>query len=159
MHIDAFPSRPMQGWRILRVFANVNPVAPREWRVGEPFELVAKRFLPQIGSPLPGWPRVLALLGITKQLRTPYDHLMLGIHDRMKADLDYQAYCPQRPVSFPAGSTWTCFTDAVSHATVRGQFAFEQTFYIPVWAMRDPSRSPLRIMERLTGRKLVATRN
>jgi hypothetical protein len=48
LHIDAFPSRPNRGERILRVFANVNPEgAPRVWRVGEPFEDVAERFLPR----------------------------------------------------------------------------------------------------------------
>jgi hypothetical protein len=39
MHVDAFPSRPNYGERILRVFTNVNPEGlPRVWRVGEPFE-------------------------------------------------------------------------------------------------------------------------
>jgi hypothetical protein len=36
-----------------------------------------------------------------------------------------------------------------------GQFAFEQTFYLPVNAMKDPERSPLRVLERLTGRTLA----
>jgi len=40
LHIDAFPSRPMHGRRILRFFANVAPDAPRHWRVGEPFEIL-----------------------------------------------------------------------------------------------------------------------
>ncbi|RBL65101.1 3-deoxy-D-manno-oct-2-ulosonic acid (Kdo) hydroxylase, partial [Pseudomonas sp. MWU13-2625] len=49
LHVDAFPSRPTYGERILRVFTNVNPAGvPRVWRVGEPFEDVAKRFLPHI---------------------------------------------------------------------------------------------------------------
>jgi hypothetical protein len=34
LHIDAFPSRPNHGERILRVFTNVNPIADRVWRVG-----------------------------------------------------------------------------------------------------------------------------
>jgi hypothetical protein len=36
-----------------------------------------------------------------------------------------------------------------------GQFAFEQTFYLPVSAMKNPERSPLRVLERLQGRTLV----
>ena len=48
LHVDAFPSRPNYGERILRVFTNLNPDdAPRVWRVGEPFEAVARRFLPR----------------------------------------------------------------------------------------------------------------
>src|SRR5437016_4945530 len=43
LHVDAFPSRPMQGRRILRVFSNVNPSGePRVWHVGEAFESMAQ---------------------------------------------------------------------------------------------------------------------
>jgi len=155
LHVDAFPSRPLQGLRILRVFSNVNPSAPRLWRVGEPFEQVARKFLPQIRAPFPGTSWLLHTLHITKTRRTPYDHLMLGIHDRMKADEVYQRECPQTELSIPPGATWACFTDSVPHAAMSGQFAFEQTFYLPVTAMRDPAKSPLRILERLTGRVLA----
>src|SRR5205807_1069566 len=31
LHVDAFPSRPTNGYRILRLFANVNPTEPRVW--------------------------------------------------------------------------------------------------------------------------------
>jgi hypothetical protein len=36
-----------------------------------------------------------------------------------------------------------------------GQYQLEQTFLLPVDAMLDESRSPLRILERLTGRRLA----
>jgi hypothetical protein len=56
LHIDAFPSNPMHGTRLLRVFSNVNPRGqPREWRVGEPFEDHARRYLSAIRRPLPGY--------------------------------------------------------------------------------------------------------
>jgi hypothetical protein len=155
LHVDAFPSRPVRGVRILRVFANVNSRAPRVWRVGEPFESVAKRFVPQVRRQMPGSSWLLHRLRITKSPRTEYDHLMLGIHDGMKADSEYQQRCPQSEVSLPSGSSWACFTDAVSHAAMSGQFAFEQTFYLPVDAMVNPAQSPLRILERLTGRALA----
>lgn len=48
MHVDSFPSRPIRGERLLRVFTNVNPVGvPRAWRVGEPFEDMARKLLPR----------------------------------------------------------------------------------------------------------------
>ena len=91
LHVDAFPSRPNYGERILRVFTNVNPHgAPRVWRVGEPFEDMAKRFLPRIKPQMPGAAWLMNLLHITKSPRSEYDHLMLNLHDAMKADLDYQ---------------------------------------------------------------------
>ncbi len=155
LHVDAFPSRPLQGLRILRVFTNVNPSAPRQWRVGEPFEEIAKTFLPRVRPQLTGSPWLLYRLRIVKGLRTPYDHLMLGIHDRMKADRRYQSQSPQTALAIPPGVTWACFTDSVSHAAMAGQFCFEQTFYLPVDAMQDASRSPLRVLERLTGRSLT----
>jgi hypothetical protein len=155
LHVDAFLSRPTQGMRILRVFTNVNSSAPRLWRVGEPFEEVAQTFLWRVRPPLPGSLWLLYRLRITKALRTPYDHLMLGIHDQMKGDESYQRECPKTELSIPPGSTWTCFTDMVSHAAIAGQFAFEQTFYVPVDVMHTPSRSPLRVLERLRGETLV----
>lgn len=36
-----------------------------------------------------------------------------------------------------------------------GRLAFEQTFYLPVAGMREPAKSPLRVLERLMGRKLT----
>src|SRR5271156_2327516 len=31
LHVDAFPSRPTRGGRILRIFTNLNPTKPRVW--------------------------------------------------------------------------------------------------------------------------------
>jgi len=156
LHVDAFPSRPNQGERILRVFSNVNPAGePRVWRVGEPFGDVAARFLPKIPSPIPGSAALLRALRITKSRRSRYDHIMLHLHDAMKADLDYQASAPQQRVEFTPGSTWICFSDQTSHAAMSGQHMLEQTLHLPVAGLYDPASSPLRILERMTGRALV----
>src|SRR6266568_2943958 len=56
LHIDAFPSRPNHGERILRVFSNVNPIEDRVWRVGEEYAAMAQKFLPQIRRQLLGTP-------------------------------------------------------------------------------------------------------
>jgi 3-deoxy-D-manno-oct-2-ulosonic acid (Kdo) hydroxylase len=95
LHVDAFPSNPTRGVRLLRVFTNVNPSGvPRRWRVGEAFEDFAKRHVAQIGKPLPGSGKLLRALHVTKAERTEYDHVMLALHDRGKADLDYQRNAP-----------------------------------------------------------------
>ena len=156
LHVDSFPANPSGGKRILRVFTNVNPAGrARSWRIGDQFEAVARRFAPELRLPLPGTGYVLALLRVTKTPRSPYDALMLQLHDRMKADADFQARSPQTPVEFPAGSTWIAFTDQVSHAAMAGQHQLEQTFLLPVDAMRRPERSPLRVLEALKGRRLT----
>lgn len=156
LHVDAFPSRPNHGERILRVFCNVSPSEDRVWRVGESFEAVARRFLPNVRRQIPGEARWLAALHVTKGLRSPYDHLMLGLHDSAKADLAYQANCAQQVVRFAPGTTWLCFSDQVMHAAVSGQFMLEQTIDLPLAALYNHERSPLAILERLCGRSLVA---
>jgi len=156
LHVDAFPSSPVQGRRLLRVFSNVNPEGrPRCWRLGEAFEPIAKRFPPSIPAPFPGSGPLLQFFGLTKSRRSAYDHYMLQLHDKMKADMAYQAEVDQVPFDFPPSTTWMVFTDQASHAVMSGQYLLEQTFYLPVEAMRDPDQSPLRILERLTGRVLV----
>jgi hypothetical protein len=156
MHVDAFPSRPNYGERILRVFTNTNPEGePRVWRVGEPFETVAKRFLPR-AKPYSHWQaKALQALHVTKSLRSEYDHLMLQLHDGMKSDLDYQKNGPQQAVPFPAGSVWVCFSDQTSHAVMSGQYMLEQTLHLPAARQYNPDSSPLAILSRLTGRTLV----
>jgi 3-deoxy-D-manno-oct-2-ulosonic acid (Kdo) hydroxylase len=156
LHVDAFPTRPMAGRRILRVFCNIAPDgAPREWRVGEPFPDFARAFLPRVKPPLPGTARALQLLGLTKGRRSTYDHIMLGLHDAGKLDAGYQADGPKAEVTFPAGTTWMCFTDQVLHAALAGHCALEQTFHLPVAALAHPEQAPLRVLERLAGRALV----
>jgi 3-deoxy-D-manno-octulosonic acid hydroxylase-like protein len=157
LHADAFPSRPTRGARILRVFTNINPSGkPRVWHVGEPFGAFARRFLPDVRRAIPGVARIEAMFGITKGQRTEYDHIMLQLHDRAKRDARYQREAPRQVIAFPAGSTWVVFTDLVPHAAMSGQFALEQTFELPVAAQLRPELSPLRILERLAGRSLVA---
>ena len=156
LHVDAFPSRPNYGERILRVFTNVNPDGlPRVWRVGEPFEAIARHFLPR-SKRYRGWQaRALHALRVTKSLRSEYDHLMLQLHDGMKADLAYQEHAQQLTMAFPPGSSWVCFSDQTAHAVMSGQFMLEQTMHLAAAQQYDRQASPLAILSRLTGRPLV----
>ncbi len=157
LHVDAFPSRPNQGKRLLRVFTNVNPEGrPRIWRLGEPFENLAQHYLPRISRPFPGSGWLMAALGITKGRRSEYDHIMLRLHDMVKEDMEYQKTAPYLEVALPAGSTWIVFSDQVLHAVLSGQFLLEQTLDLPLAALRDQETAPLRVLERLRGRRLAA---
>lgn len=156
LHVDSFPSTPLQGRRILRVFGNVNPEGkPRSWRLGEPFEDAARRFAPALRPPFPGSAAVLHMFRVTRGRRSAYDHYMLQMHDRMKADGDYQQTSRQIQFAFPAGTTWVVFTDQVLHAATAGQYQLEQTFYLNVEDMIDPTLSPLRTLERVMSSKLA----
>jgi hypothetical protein len=156
LHVDAFPSRPMRGKRILRVFSNIAPDDTlRHWEVGEPFADFAKKFLPRLRRPLPGAAWFMERIGLTKGRRSAYDFLMLGLHDQGKLDHTYQREAPRIKLAFPPGSTWIVYTDQVLHAAMSGRFALEQTFHLPNDRLLHPERSPLRVLERLAGRELV----
>jgi 3-deoxy-D-manno-oct-2-ulosonic acid (Kdo) hydroxylase len=156
LHVDAFPSQPTRGRRILRLFSNIAPDGQaRVWRVGEPFDTFATKFARRLPRPSPAAAWLLATLGITKGRRSAYDQLMLRLHDAGKLDRAHQESGVREEVAFPAGTTWLCFTDQVQHAALAGRFALEQTFHIDVAAMAEPDRSPLRVLERLRGEALA----
>jgi len=155
LHIDAFPSRPMRGRRILRFFANVAPNSPRRWHVGQPFEDFARAFLPRVGPHLPGKSWLYEKLGITRGRRSLYDELMLSLHDTGKLDENFQKNSPHQGIEFPPGSCWLVFTDQVLHAALGGEFALEQTFHLDIAEMEEPDRAPVRVLERLSGKTLV----
>ena len=156
LHVDAFPSQPTQGERILRVFTNINPAGePRVWRIGERFDGLVERLGPRLRRPLPGSAAILEALAITKSHRSQYDHYMLQLHDTMKADLDYQHKAPQLSFAFPARSTWVCFSDQTPHAAMSGQHLCEQTFHLPVTGLHRPDSAPLRVLECFMGRSLI----
>ena len=156
LHVDAFPATPVQGRRILRVFANINPAGEgRVWEVGEEgFEATARRFRHRLTAR----GRLAGLkqrLGVTKGRQSAYDQVMLQLHDSAKLDEGYQSTTPKRRIVFPAGSLWVVYTDGVMHAALAGQHALEQTYLLPVEAMQRPEASPLRTLERITRRPLV----
>lgn len=155
LHIDAFPSRPMRGRRILRFFANVAPASSRRWHVGEPFEDFVRDFLPRVGPHWPGKSWLYDKLGVTRGRRSLYDELMLSLHDAGKLDAGFQQNSPHQSIEFPPGSCWLVFTDQVLHAALGGEFALEQTFHLDVSEMAEPQRAPVKVLERLSGKALV----
>jgi hypothetical protein len=156
LHVDSFPATPTKGQRIMRFFTNINPQGkPRVWKVGEPFSDVVDKIAPYTTKPFPGLSFLLKTLKITKDYRTPYDHYMLQLHNRMKGDAEYQKFVPQEQVSFMPGDTWIVYTDQVSHAALSGQHVMEQTYHLPQIAIKNQSSTPLAILERYYGKKLI----
>jgi hypothetical protein len=156
LHVDAFPTRPMRGRRIMRLFSNVHPgTLPRIWNVGEPFADMAAKVLPNIKTPPAYQSWINFLTHPSNGFRSPYDNLMLGFHDTAKLDMSYQNATAKTEIAFPPGCTWLCYTDQVMHAAMSGQFVLEQTFHLDVDAMADPARAPIRVLEKMTGRALA----
>jgi hypothetical protein len=165
LHVDAFPSRPTRGGRILRVFTNLNPSKPRVWNVTGPFERLAREYadaagLRQIAEDDSTVSRTVqnwgAKLGFAGFGRTPYDMFMLRFHDFLKENKAFQADSEKTPVHFPPLSTWVVFTDGVAHAAMSGQYAMEQTLLIPPEALVAPEHAPYRILETIAGCPLIA---
>jgi len=163
LHVDAFPSRPTRGGRILRVFTNLNPAKPRVWQTTGPFESLAQQYAVGAGlreiadeaflaRALRSWG---ARLGLGAR-RTPYDTFMLRFHDYLKENADFQGHCRKVRHEFPPLATWLVFTDGVAHAAMSGQYAMEQTFLIPPSALVAPDHAPFRVLETLAGRPLIA---
>src|SRR5262249_23927501 len=151
LHVDAFPTRPTRGGRILRVFVNINPSVSRVWNVGEPFHAFAAELVkngkvraPQrgVGAALAGF---AAKLGLPVPARARYDELMLYLHDWLKENDDFQKNSAQREVQFPPGCCWMVYTDGVPRAAMSGQFALEQTFIVPTQALVTQDVAPIRV--------------
>lgn len=158
LHVDAFPSNPLHGQRLLRVFHNIDPDASRVWRIGEPFADFAQRFVPKTRGMLPGQSWLMRALRITKRPRSEYDHRMLQLHDLAKADLAYQRSAPQQTFEFAPGATWVVFSDQALHAAMRGRAMMEQTFYLDPAAIADRTHSPEAVLSRLLGQPMLPQR-
>ena len=162
LHVDAFPSRPTRGGRILRVFTNVNPEKARVWTVGERFPKLAEQFGQRAGlerfasesNMVRRLKKGLGRLGLVPDC-APYDRFMLHFHDWLKENAEFQEQVEGKErLEFPPMATWLVFTDGVPHAALSGQFAMEQTFIIPLGALVAPEVAPIRVLERLSGRAM-----
>ena len=74
--------------------------------------------------------RLLRAVGLPVVQRSAYDRFMLGFHDYLKFNHDYQETCAKYRFEFPPDSTWMVFTDIVPHAVLSGQHALEQTVIV-----------------------------
>jgi hypothetical protein len=152
LHVDAFPSRPTHGARILRVFANINPSVGRVWNVGEPFhdflpKLMRKKKIGPSNSLGRALAHMASKIGLPMPDRSPYDDFMLHLHDWLKENADFQKNSPKQELVFPPGSAWMVYTDGVPHAAMSGQYALEQTFIIPREALVTPQVAPCQVLE------------
>jgi hypothetical protein len=163
MHVDAFPTRPTHGNRILRFFTNIHPSRSREWVSGGTFDRLAPRYAVDSGlladalhrARPSAAARLLRAGGARRELPSAYDVFMLRFHDFLKNNAEFQAG-EKETFSFPPGSSWMVLTDMVSHAVLSGQFALEQTVILSRESLVAPESAPIAILERLAGTPLAA---
>lgn len=164
LHLDAFPTRPTHGGRILRAFTNINDLQDRVWAIADPFEELATRYavaagLNRVTKPMAAMRRraekLVRFVGLRAVDRSAYDQFMLGFHHYLKSDADFQRAGRRQTFAFPPGTTWITFTDQVAHAVLSGQYALEQTCIVPQHAMAQPELAPVAVLERLAGKSLT----
>ncbi len=162
LHIDAFPTRPTGGDMILRFFTNIHPSKPRVWMTSDPMGALAPRYASDAGlSEVATNPkgsiksRILGTFGGVEAKRSPYDRFMLGFHDYLKFNGEYQESCAKYRFEFPPDSTWMVFTDVVPHAVLSGRYALEQTVIVRRDTLAQRENAPVEILQRLCGRPLA----
>ena len=126
------------------------------WRVGEPFEAhraaLSRRDRPSRCPARPGCCDACASPSAAHRLR-PLDAAAARPRQGRPR---VPAHAPQQAVEFAPGTTWVCFSDQVLHAAMGGQYMMEQTFYLDAGDLAHPASAPLAMLERLTGRRLLA---
>ncbi len=162
LHVDAFPTRPTRGDMILRFFTNIHPTKPRVWMTSDPMGALAPRYANDAGlSEAARHPkgsvakRILGAFGGVEARRSAYDRFMLGFHDYLKLNDEYQDKCAKYKFIFPPDSAWIVFTDVVPHAVLTGQYALEQTVIVSRETLAARENAPIEILQRLCGRPLV----
>lgn len=157
LHVDNFPTRPVRGDRILRVFENLNPDRVRVWNTGDSFETLAEQFRNERKAPgdldapiktlVP--PFLMKALGMKASSGSGYDNWMYNFHNFLKENAHFQQTCRKNTWQFSPGSTWIVYTDMVSHAVLSGQYALEQTFIVDYKHQVLPEKAPINILRRL----------
>ena len=163
LHVDAFPGRPSQGRRILRVFANVNPSEPRVWVTSSPFAALLEQYGEAAG--LPGrtgahWlgqlrEGVVRLFRPGKVKRSAYDAFMLRFHDYLKRNDEFQERGPKRLWTFPPGSAWVAFTDTCSHSVLRGRYCLEHSYFVSPHVLALSGESPAALLNKMCSGKAL----
>lgn len=169
LHLDAFKAFPLHGSRILRFFTNVDPAKGRKWVTSKGFADLFSEFAEKVKIPsstgydlksrlerkMKGW---LRTLGLKAAIRSPYDTFMLKLQSYLNANREFQEKCDKDYWDFPPGSSWAFFTDQISHAFPSDECTLTHTLIVPQRALLLPETSPLRILERISGKNLVDPR-
>jgi hypothetical protein len=162
LHVDAFPTRPTRGDMILRFFTNIHQSKPRVWMTSDPMGALAPRYASDAGlGEMATQPRgsvkqrILRVFGGVDAKRSAYDRFMLGFHDYLKFNGEYQQSCAKYRFEFPPDSSWMVFTDVVPHAVLSGRYALEQTVIVSRESLAARENAPIEILQSLCGKPLA----
>lgn len=159
LHVDAFPNRPTNGHRILRLFVNINPSEPRVWVTSDNFARLLELYGKEVGLPASSrasWTgrlksEIVRLFRPGRRPRSAYDEFMIRFHNFLKGNDQFQERCFKRFWNFQPGSTWMVMTDTCSHAVLRGRYALENSYFVAPESLALPEESPPALLARRAG--------
>src|SRR5215831_20468768 len=175
VHVDAGAYGATHGDRVLRFFTNVHPEKDRVWISKGNFAELYQRYARAAGvepkSPSDvedsSWDKAytwavgtaarrLTMLKVIDSSR--YDRLMRKFHNFMKDTPAFQQDdTGHRQFAFKPFSSWMVLTDVVSHACISGQYAFADTFIVPLANCRLREEAPYELLKRGALREQAAS--
>jgi len=175
VHVDAGAYGATHGDRVLRFFTNVHPEKDRVWISKGNFAELYQRYGKAAGveprSPSDiedsSWDKAytraisiaarrLAMLKVIDS--SPYDRLMRKFHNFMKDTPAFQQDpTGHQQFAFRPFSSWMVLTDVVSHACISGQYAFADTFIVPLANCRLREEAPYELLKRAPLREQAAS--
>jgi len=175
VHVDAGAYGATHGDRVLRFFTNVHPEKDRVWISKGNFAELYQRYARAAGvepkSPSDvedsSWDKAytwavgtaarrLTMLKVIDSSR--YDRLMRKFHNFMKDTPAFQQDATgHRQFAFKPFSSWMVLTDVVSHACISGQYAFADTFIVPLANCRLREEAPYELLKRAALREQAAS--
>jgi hypothetical protein len=147
LHIDAFPTRPTGGQRILRLHVNMHPTEPRVWVTSDSFAELLGRFGDELNRSGNPWSWKVRQ-GFMKFFQTgprssEYDEFMLRLHHFLKGHDDFQDRARKKFHHFAPGTAWLSFTDGFCYAELRGRFILEHSFFVDTRDLVLPELAPV----------------
>jgi hypothetical protein len=161
LHLDMNGDSPTHGESFLRIFVNINPAKSRYWVTSDSLGQLLDKWGDDIRIPnerMQGFFDDIRLF-MNRLLRrkapadSAYHRIMSRIHYYGKTNDYLQNKAPQHLWVFPPGSAWLVFSDITSHAVKEGQFAIDQTYFVPSTAFKNPRRSTKSMIKRFWARK------
>jgi len=162
LHVDMNGDAPTHGESFLRIFVNINPVKPRYWVTSDSLGQLLDKWGDDVRVPnerMQGFFDDVRLI-MNRLFRrstladSAYHRIMSRIHYYGKTNDYLQNRAPQRSWVFPPGSAWLVFSDITSHAVKEGQFAIDQTYFVPSTAFKNPERSTKSLIKRFWARRV-----
>ena len=165
LHVDAFPTRPTRGGRILRIFTNLNPSRARIWNTTDKFDSLARQYADDAGlrkirkriRVQPHGAELGPKAWISRHGPDALRHVHASLSRLSEGKCGVSGKLPEDSPRISAALHAGWFSPTASRtAVLSGQYAIEQTFLIPPETLVAPQYAPYRILESLAGTSLVS---